>query len=409
MATPTLVAGTYTQIATALSGSFSLNCGSGSNRAVFVTFAGNGASNIVSSITVGGVAATLLKFDAASDGFLATYMVLSPPTGTQTVSFTFSAASFYGTIGADSWSNVNQSTPNGTVVTTSSASNGTPSATVSGTTAGNIVRADAWLYVSGWGYTAGQTSLWINVTNSVHMGGAEYTSAGGDKTMTWAGDVTPYIVNAFEVMASVDPPANTVAPSVTGTAQVGETLTTTNGTWDNTPTSYTYLWKHDDDSAAAATATNSTYVCAAGDIGFGMKCEVTASNAGGSAMEPSNTTSDVLPAAPTNSVAPSTTPASGTTTDSYVCSSGTWANTPTSWLWETNKDGAGWVTASTSQNPTLTFAAAGSYATRLTATNAGGSSSPASGTTITVTVAGGSPYSVNGSQFNTRRINGRPV
>ncbi len=90
---------------------------------------------------------------------------------------------------------------------------------------------------------------------------------------------------------------------------------------------------------------------------------------------------------PSNSVAPSTAPSSGTTATSYVCSSGTWANTPTTWLWETNKDSAGWVTASTSQNPTLTLSAAGTYATRLTATNAAGSSSPVAGTTLTVSAA----------------------
>jgi PKD repeat protein len=47
-------------------------------------------------------------------------------------------------------------------------------------------------------------------------------------------------------------------------------------------------------------------------------------------------------------------------------------NTPTSWLWE--KDvGAGFVTFSTAQNPTLLVSAAGNVGIRLTATNAAGS------------------------------------
>ena len=37
-------------------------------------------------------------------------------------------------------------------------------------------------------------------------------------------------------------PSNTVAPVISGTLNVGETLTTTNGTWDNSPTAYSYQW-----------------------------------------------------------------------------------------------------------------------------------------------------------------------
>lgn len=48
-------------------------------------------------------------------------------------------------------------------------------------------------------------------------------------------------------------------------------------------------------------------------------------------------------------------------------------NTPTSWLWERSSDGgSNWSTFSTSQNPTAEFTA-GTWAVRLTATNAGGS------------------------------------
>ena len=43
--------------------------------------------------------------------------------------------------------------------------------------------------------------------------------------------------------ASSSPPVNTAAPTVSGTAQVGQTLTVTNGSWDNSPTGYTYQWQ----------------------------------------------------------------------------------------------------------------------------------------------------------------------
>ena len=79
------------------------------------------------------------------------------------------------------------------------------------------------------------------------------------------------------------PPNNTVLPVVSGSAVTNQTLSTTNGTWGGNPTSYTYLWKHGDGSAAAAAATASTYVVATGDIGFTMVCQVTATGAGSTA------------------------------------------------------------------------------------------------------------------------------
>jgi hypothetical protein len=48
---------------------------------------------------------------------------------------------------------------------------------------------------------------------------------------------------AFTVAGTTSPPVNTVAPAVTGTATQGQTLTTDNGTWTNSPTGYTYQWQ----------------------------------------------------------------------------------------------------------------------------------------------------------------------
>ena len=47
-------------------------------------------------------------------------------------------------------------------------------------------------------------------------------------------------------------------------------------------------------------------------------------------------------------------------------------NSPSSWKWEYN-NGSGWVQFSTERNPTYSFATAGPYDIRLTATNGGGS------------------------------------
>jgi hypothetical protein len=49
-------------------------------------------------------------------------------------------------------------------------------------------------------------------------------------------------LRAVSLMATPSAPANTVAPAVTGTAQVGSTLSGTDGTWTNSPTSYSRQW-----------------------------------------------------------------------------------------------------------------------------------------------------------------------
>jgi hypothetical protein len=82
-----------------------------------------------------------------------------------------------------------------------------------------------------------------------------------------------------------DPPANTVAPVVSGTTAEGETLSVTDGTWTGGP-SYTYQWKRD--GASITSATNNTYLLDAADIGAMIKCTVTATNAGGSTGADSN-------------------------------------------------------------------------------------------------------------------------
>lgn len=176
------------------------------------------------------------------------------------------------------------------------------------------------------------------------------------------------------VVAAV--PVNTVAPAVTGTAQVGQTLTTTNGTWTNTPTSYSYLWKHGDGSAAAATATNSTYVPVAGDIGFGMQCFVTASNAGGpGSAAGSNTTSNVLPAVPVNSVIPAIT-GTAQVGQTLTSSTGTWSNTPTSYTYQWQSNGSN-VGANQNTYVPVTGDIGHTITCTVTASNAGGSGTPA--------------------------------
>lgn len=103
---------------------------------------------------------------------------------------------------------------------------------------------------------------------------------------------SPATTNAL-VMSNYTP-ANTVPPAVSGTAVVGQPLTTTNGTWTNSPTSYTYQWYRG--ASAISGATSSTYVLVQADAGntSNIKCVVTATNAGGSASADSNTVAQII-------------------------------------------------------------------------------------------------------------------
>jgi hypothetical protein len=90
---------------------------------------------------------------------------------------------------------------------------------------------------------------------------------------------------------TVDAPTNSVAPVASGTPTVGQTLTTTDGTWTGGP-SFTYQWQRDNTGGGSysniGSATASTYVLVSGDAGCNVRCVVTATNAGGSASANSN-------------------------------------------------------------------------------------------------------------------------
>lgn len=83
-------------------------------------------------------------------------------------------------------------------------------------------------------------------------------------------------------------PTNTVAPAISGTAQEGQTLTCSTGTWTGTPViTYAYQWKRNGSNIGSAT--NSTYTLVTADVAQSIKCTVTATNGIGSGNADSNT------------------------------------------------------------------------------------------------------------------------
>ena len=161
-----------------------------------------------------------------------------------------------------------------------------------------------------------------------------------------------------QTMTVPAPPANTVVPAITGTVQVGETLSADTGTWERSPadaSGYTYQWQVSVDglngwAAAAGTGSaTSSYVPTTEDFAKYLRVLVTATNDGGSTDEYSVATSEVLPSAPVSSGAPTV---SGTVRVGATLSAGTgsWTSeqVPTSYTyqWQVSVNGQdGWTAA----------------------------------------------------------------
>ena len=141
--------------------------------------------------------------------------------------------------------------------------------------------------------------------------------------------VTPFgtPTGSFTVTEAPAAPKNTAPSVITGTPSVGQTLSCTEGTWSSSPTSYSYKWLRDGQGIGGATS--NSYVVTSADQGCTLSCEVTASNAAGSAGPVVSSNSLQVPpaaTAPKNTVAPvvSGTPAVGQT---LSCSQGSWSGT----------------------------------------------------------------------------------
>jgi hypothetical protein len=246
---------------------------------------------------------------------------------------------------------------------------GTAVGTILGASPGSTIALDS-LSTAGALQIAG-TSLQVGPTPSSTPGTVTFNLV---ETLTGATN-TPNQTNGFSVSELVAIPVNTVIPTITGTAQVGRTLTASPGTWTNTPTSYTYQWNSSAGGAISG-AMASTYVPVTGDIGNTLTVSVVATNAGGSgAPATSAATSTVAAAVPVNMVLPAIS-GNAQVGQTLTATNGTWTNSPTSFTYQWNRAGTpiGGATASTY------VPAAADVGNTLTvsvvAANSGGSSSP---------------------------------
>ena len=202
------------------------------------------------------------------------------------------------------------------------------------------------------------------------------------------------------------PPVNTGPPLISGIAQQGNTLTTTNGTWSNSPTSFSYQWQDCSSSCTNISgATGPSYTLQASAVGETIDVVVTATNAGGSTAFPSSPTAAVTPSTPSAPVNTTLPTISGTAQqgDTLTASQGSWSNSPTSYAyqWQDCNSSSGScsnITSATSSSYTVAVADEDhTIVVVVTATNAGG---PASATS-TATSPGTGPAAARARQHNT--------
>ena len=193
------------------------------------------------------------------------------------------------------------------------------------------------------------------------------------------------------------PPANTGAPTISGTAQQGQTLTASNGSWSNSPTSYGHQWQDCSSSCSNISgATGSTYNLQSSDVGDTIDVVVTATNAGGSGSATSAKTATVTAATappPANTGAPTI---SGTAQQgqTLTASNGSWSNSPTSYghQWQDCSSSCSNISGATGSTYNLQSSDVGdTIDVVVTATNAGGSGSATSAKTATVTASSSPP------------------
>ena len=126
---------------------------------------------------------------------------------------------------------------------------------------------------NGWGDGAANNNIgWgKGATNAIGWGSVYAVSSAGRTDI---------------IGTTATPPVNTVAPVISGSTTVGSVLTSTDGTWSGTPTSFAYQWYRG--LVQIFGETLNTYTLVSADLAQNTTCQVTATNASGSTAATSN-------------------------------------------------------------------------------------------------------------------------
>lgn len=207
-------------------------------------------------------------------------------------------------------------------------------------------------------------------------------------------------------------PMNTAAPTISGTAGQGQTLTASSGTWTGSGISFAYQWLRCDSTGGACSniggATAQTYTVAAGDVGSTLRVTVTATNGSGSNSAPSASTGIVTGGSAPANTSPPTISGTAAQGQTLTASTGTWTGTtPITYTYQWQRCDAGGgncaaIAGATSQTYVATSADVGkTLRVLVTGTNGVGSSSVLSASTSAVAAPSGpantSPPTISGT------------
>ncbi len=203
-------------------------------------------------------------------------------------------------------------------------------------------------------------------------------------------------------------PVNTSVPTISGTAQAGQTLAADPGVWSGTqPISFSYAWRRCDASGAGcgtiAGATAQTYALTQADVASTLQVVVTGTNSAGASSATSAATGTVAatPAVPPANGSLPTITGTAQAGQTLAADPGVWSGTQPisfSYAWrrcDASGAGCGTIAGATAQTYALTQAdVASTLRVVVTGTNSAGASSATSAATGTVTAApspGGDP------------------
>ena len=114
--------------------------------------------------------------------------------------------------------------------------------------------------------------------------------------------LAPVVPVAHPQEPSVQAPASTSAPVISGTVQAGDVLSTSNGSFTGSDLAYAYTWQRSTDGGATwqpiPGPTGPTYALQAADVGAIVRSTVTATDSAGSATGLSSPTSPVAGSTP---------------------------------------------------------------------------------------------------------------
>jgi hypothetical protein len=192
-------------------------------------------------------------------------------------------------------------------------------------------------------------------------------------------------------VATAAAPQSNAAPTISGQPREGRTVTANNGTWANSPTSFTYQWQQCDSSGgscnAIAGATSKDYKVATSDVDHTLKAAVTATNADGSNTATSSATGLVSSDKGPNNTAPPQISGTAKVGEELSASTGTWTGGVRSYAYQWQR-----CDANGSSCQAVDGATSRTYGVRsvdtgntlrvvVTATNAAGSTNATSGPT----------------------------